>query len=414
MRNLIPSTILLILFCFFISCNSKQHRQYDVREIMSPANVSSRLPYLTSQYEDGLYMSWVENLDSTTVVLKYASLKDETWTEPVNIASGDDWFVNWADFPSLAVSGTKLLMAHWLHKIPGNTYSYEVNISVVEPGTSDWSPPITPHQDGTATEHGFVSMIPWNQGQVLVVWLDGRETAERTEEEYGDITKAMTLRSAVIDGKGNVTNRRLIDNSVCDCCQTSLVQTRSGAIAAYRDRTDDEIRDIYVSRYAEDSWSEPVLVHRDGWKIGGCPVNGPMIAAHGDTVLVAWFTGADERYSVKASFSFDGGLSFEEPVAVDEGDPIGRVDAGFVDSERAVVSWMEKRDSSAELKVRILDSTNNRAEKALKITDMDPARSSGFPQLELINGDLVLAWTDIGEHTQVKMARVPVKSLTEH
>ena len=84
-----------------------------------------------------------------------------------------------------------------------------------------------------------------------------------------------------------------------------MAATRDGEIlAAYRDRTEDEIRDIAVARLTKDGWQPPVRVHDDGWELAGCPVNGPAISTHEDRVAVAWFTGADDVAAVQPVHEF--------------------------------------------------------------------------------------------------------------
>ena len=69
--------------------------------------------------------------------------------------------------------------------------------------------------------------------------------------------------------------------------------------------------------------AEPGL---SGWLAAtACPVNG-AVAAAGERVAVAWFTGADKTPRVKLAFSNDAGETFGQPVAVDDGNPTGRVD----------------------------------------------------------------------------------------
>src|SRR5690606_40682603 len=63
----------------------------------------------------------------------------------------------------------------------------------------------------------------------------------------------------------------------------------------YRDRTVDEIRDIHVARLEDGAWRTLPAVHADNWKIAGCPVNGPAIAATGNDAVVAWFSAANDR-----------------------------------------------------------------------------------------------------------------------
>ena len=60
-------------------------------------------------------------------------------------------------------------------------YSYDVRVAWSRDAGETWSDPITPHDDGTLTEHGFVSMVPERGDQVSLVWLDGRETVGASE-----------------------------------------------------------------------------------------------------------------------------------------------------------------------------------------------------------------------------------------
>jgi len=75
-------------------------------------------------------------------------------------------------------------------------------------------------------------------------------------------------------------------------------------------------RHLILRRTAQ-GWSAPSPVHADGWKVPGCPVNGPAVAASGRRVAVAWYTYADERPRVRLAFSDDAGARFGAPVEVD-------------------------------------------------------------------------------------------------
>ena len=59
----------------------------------------------------------------------------------------------------------------------------------------------------------------------------------------------MTLRAAFIDKKGNKINEWELDGRVCDCCQTTAAITNDGPVVVYRDRSDDEVRDMSIVRY---------------------------------------------------------------------------------------------------------------------------------------------------------------------
>lgn len=394
---------ILIFIAFsgiLISCNNWP----SVDTVNNPVNEPASLPWLYTDNSGAVYMSWVEHIESAedSVQLKYAMYEDGTWNEPAVISGSSSWFVNWADYPSIVSFRGTPVAAHWLRKIPGNPYSYVIDVSFH--GREGWTDPVTPHFDSTATEHGFVSMIPWQENNVLAIWLDGRQTANRPHDEYYNLDRAMTLRSAEINVNGIVSHKSLIDDSVCDCCQTSLARTSYGAIAAYRNRTEDEIRDIYVSRYENGSWGNPFPVHADGWKIGACPVNGPKIAVNGSAVALAWFTRAGDKPIVKVSMSNDEGRKFSEPLVVSDGNPLGRVDAVVDENGIAHVSWMEQAGDSTYLNVKSIDSANPDAQHLITVAALSSSRASGFPQLTAYKGRLIAAWTETGEGRKIRTA----------
>ena len=63
-------------------------------------------------------------------------------------------------------------------------------------------------------------------------------------------------------------------------------------------------------------WNPPYTVHEDGWKIAGCPVNGPMLANHENDVAIAWYTSPNSTPTVNVAFSKDEGASFDAPLRV--------------------------------------------------------------------------------------------------
>ena len=100
------------------------------------------------------------------------------WSEAKAVASGDNWFVNWADVPSvMRIETTARWSAHWLQKSGAGTYAYDVRLSHSAADGRTWTPSTTPHHDGTQTEHGFASLVEMPGRGLGVVWLDGRQTA---------------------------------------------------------------------------------------------------------------------------------------------------------------------------------------------------------------------------------------------
>jgi hypothetical protein len=359
-------------------------------------------PNLAVVHDGRVIASWLERVGTSDHALRFAIRDpDGGWGEPRSIASGTNWFVNWADFPSVASVGGDTLAAHWLARSGPGTYAYDVVMAISPDGGASWSDPFTPHTDGTQTEHGFVALFAAPAGGVGAVWLDGRAMGGGHGEGADG---AMTLRYARFEGLGGTPlDEALLDERTCDCCQNDAVRVGDAVVVAYRDRTEDEIRDIAVRRGTAAGWEPVQIVHADGWRIPACPVNGPAVAARDDVVAVAWFTAARDTPVVNVAFSGDGGRSFSEPVRVDGGSPEGRVDLQMLDASSAAVSWLERTADGAEVRVRRVGTTGGAGDPVV-VTRTAAERASGFPRFVVAGDDLVFAWTRVGEPSAVLTA----------
>ncbi len=379
-----------ILFFFTpVSCAKKSKQKVgEAQSITSPAGTNASLPYLFTNTETTL-LSWIEEVNDSLVSLRYSELKEGEWLNPTTIVSGSDWFVNWADFPSI-VENNGHLFSHILKKSSEGTYSYDVKMNLKRAGTSAWYTEMPLHSDQTPTEHGFVTAIPYQADSFFVTWLDGRNTEEIDGQERG----AMTIRAAEVSVKGEIVNEVLLDSRTCDCCQTTAAVTENGPVVIYRDRTENEIRDISIVRLVNSKWTNPVSIHEDNWKINGCPVNGPKAAAIENVLVVAWFTGANEQSAVEIAFSNDNGTNFNAPITIGSDNVIGRVDVVLLDKNTALVSYVESKDKSAQLKVAKINQSGE-VSNAKVITEISASRKSGFPQMELVGDKILFAWTDV-------------------
>lgn len=344
----------------------------------------SSVPHLAPGPDTSVIMSWLEPTGDATA-LRYSVLQDDKWSRPKTIASGDNWFVNWADFPSVVAIDDSLWAAHWLVKAAEGTYEYDVAVSISTDAGKTWQEPVTPHTDGTLSEHGFVSLYPLQDG-AGVLWLDGR-----------NMQRGMTLRSAVVTRGNEITDGLLVDDLVCDCCQTDVAIGPLGPVAVYRNRSSGEIRDIYVTRMIDGQWEPGRPVAEDGWEIAGCPVNGPAIAANGDKAAVAWFTAAGGASKVRLAFSGDGAGSFGPAIDIDVTRPTGRVGLLLLEDGTALISWLRQGEGgSADILVRAVSAAGTLGE-VTRIASTSAGRLSGFPQIEEYGDKIVFAWTDTDE-----------------
>jgi hypothetical protein len=378
------------------------------RDLPSPASERSGQANLTTDRAGRVLLSWIDRAPGNLFTLRFSAREGAGWSPPRTIAEGRDWFVNWADFPSLFVMPDGSLAAHWLAKSGAGTYAYDVRLARSFDGGRTWTRPVTPHRDGTQTEHGFVSMFP--AGKLLgAVWLDGREMKPAAGDGgHGHGHGDMTLRYAALGRDGRPAAEALLDARVCECCQTSAAATRDGAVVVYRDRSDAEVRDIGVVRLVNGRWTRPRVLHADGWKIDACPVNGPAVASDGALrVAVAWYTAAEGRPRVRVALSTDQGETFAAvPVTLSDATPAGRVSAAVLADGSAVVSWLEIVGGGGEIRARRV-WPDGRASQPVKIAATGVARWNGFPRMALSGDALTFAWID----GRVRTAELPVSAL---
>ena len=377
----------------------------DIRELNIPAGSGSHESNLLATPDGRIYLSWMEPIDESKVALHIAQRTTEGWSEPRRIASGDDWFVNWADSPGLAAYGAEGLAAYWLVYNGKGTYAYDLQIALSNDAGVTWSEPVVPHDDGTATQHGFPSFLPWVDGKLFVTWLDGRINAEGKSVPASGVwpTGDMTLRSALIDAQGTLSEESLLDDSVCTCCATAAAMTDRGAVIAYRDRTSNDIRDISLRGHVDGQWSDARILNADHWQIAGCPINGPALASENNRVGVAWFTAADDKPRVLFKYSTDSGSTFGDIISIDDGRPLGRVDTVMLADGSMLISWLEVGSQGEELRFRRVTLDGEQGQ-SYTLVSSDRGRTIGVPRMALQGDQVYFTWTQPTEPMSIRVA----------
>jgi hypothetical protein len=131
------------------------------------------------------------------------------------------------------------------------------------------------------------------------------------------------------------------------------------------------------------------------------------MSAAGRNAGVAWFTAAHDQLRVKSAFTNNSGETFGAPIAIDEGSPLGRVDALMIRPGVALVSWIEVKETG-KIQVRRI-SSDGRMGDPITVSDTSASTSSGFPQMERIGNEVVIAWTAPGEPGAVKTAVLKIQ-----
>ena len=312
------------------------------------------VPSIASDGQGGFVVSYIDKAKDS---FRMVTIRDGKASASREIAQGG-LLVNRADFPSIAMQGTTML-AHW--STGKGHHGRTINIARSTDGGMTWSAPRTPHPK-KVSEFGFVALAPTGDA----IWLDGRGL-EGGMEGHGD----MELHHSVFP----FTRDEALDARVCDCCQTAMAMTSAGPIVAYRDRSNSEIRDISIIRRTAAGWTEPKPLHVDGWKLAGCPVNGPQLDARGRQVAAVWFTAAKDDPRVQVAFSSDAGETFAAPIRISSAKTTGHVDVALLADGSAIVSWLETRGGKTILMAR-RSAASGKLGKPL-----DLGEANGFPRM---------------------------------
>ncbi|MGB0952335.1 MAG: hypothetical protein ACPG31_03840, partial [Planctomycetota bacterium] len=241
-------------------------------------------PQLSTGLDGATHLIWMSGTEQPGENrIHHRVYRDKEWSEAQVLAQGKGWFVNWADFPQFQEDGDGGAVVSWLAH-PQTGHGYGTMFRKRRESGAAWTMPQVLHADRKAAEHGFVSLVPLGQGRFFANWLQSEESGRPTH-----------LRGGVMGPSGEIKAETVLDPMVCDCCGTDSIVLPSGnVVVAYRDRSEEEVRDIHVVRgKPEDpsSWSKPTKIGHEDWITASCPVNGPVLAHDGSFVALAYFSG---------------------------------------------------------------------------------------------------------------------------
>jgi hypothetical protein len=367
-----------------------------------------------------LYMTWLEPDEKTQADsvgglwhLKWARWLPErqAWTPAISIYSSTRLFVNWADAPSMIALSDNEFYAHWLEKNrPDMPYAYDIQLAHSDDGGDHWQNlgRIDRAQGAHQQSYdGFLTFLPEGD-DARAFWISARAN-DSCKADASEATKPrMTLQTRLLGGgEGDESAALELDGDVCSCCTTTAVQSGAGAMVFYRDHNPEQIRDTYYVRLQQGQWSAPKALQNEGWEIHGCPVNGAKAAGNGERVAVVWYSGAGGKPRVRLAWSHDGSEHFGEPINIDgisPAGPVGRLGLAMTPQGEAIVSWVAQlgSDNTASLLLRRVGEGGALGDY-FKVADISADRSTGIPQLALLDDELFVVWT---QNKGVVVARV--------
>src|SRR5262249_13234122 len=111
----------------------------EIVPLTSPAGSNSAQPQLTTETPgERVTLSWLQR-DVKRTTLMFADRTSSGWSEGRAVASGDDFFVNWADVPSVVRLSDNTMAAHWLQQSGPGTYAYDLRLAFSTDDGRTWS-----------------------------------------------------------------------------------------------------------------------------------------------------------------------------------------------------------------------------------------------------------------------------------
>ena len=389
------------LLCAVVCLTACTHKdKVVISPLANPAAPGSITPNETQIATGQVLLSWLEPANDG-LALRYAVRGADGWSEPRTVVARNN-FDKYAEAPPWVLSlPDHSLLSVWAEKLPKGKSKWEGNYLYTSASSDDgktWTQPVIVHSDRTNGEHSFASLAIQDSSHAAIVWLDSRDY---------DVRHTYRLMSAVISSSGTVSDEQTVDDDVCTCCPTGLVKTETGLVAAYRNHTKEEIRDIYTVRQESGKWQAGKAINeKDGWHINGCPVNGGALAQRQNEVAAVWYTGIEEKASLQVAFSKDGGATFPVVRTIDSSrensQPLGRPAIALLSSGNALITWITHENGTSHLvaaQVNSQGSERQREELSQGNTD-----SLGYPRMQLIGKDALLSWGGAGESKKVNTA----------
>ncbi len=242
-----------------------------------------------------------------SVELRHTRSRDggATWSRPVPILPGAArvFSPRRGAEPQIAASGDRLVVI-WTEPGTSPWGSGPLASAVSADGGRTWKAGVSPADDGTTKDHGFVDVAAVSPNAFLAVWLDSRDGGQG-------------LRSAVSKDGGVSWARNVdVERRTCECCANRLLVREDSVDVIYRAR---DPRDMNVAHTTDGgaSWTKLGPVARFGWEFDGCPeVAGALattrVREEERTYALAW-TGKESDVGVWAVASDDRGRTWTKP-----------------------------------------------------------------------------------------------------
>jgi len=411
MFTIMKNLFFLLPLLFLLSCGSADQNSATNTTGTLSTGQQPDLPQMM-YLESGKLLAWWTEKDpengDAVVAMSISEDESKTFSKPVQIpetrgvsaAHGES-------LPALVQKPDRSLVMVFSSKNEEAEFRFAGSVKYIQSfdGGDSWSKPEIVHVSDTNIEnsHSFVAATLLADGEIGTVWLDGRHKLDHS-----------VMYFAKTNGREGFTEDYRIGGPTCQCCKNSMLTDESGTLhITYRGLTDGT-RDImhFKSNDNGQTFTKPVKVSDDGWKIDACPHNGPAMtkAENGDLHFI-WYSLAGGE-GLFYALSVDNGESFSPRVQISD-NPVAKHPHLVVNGDKAVAVWDELKGNGKDARKRAVLSVIN--EHGLEKTiPLSAENQDGWAPnvMKLQSGELLAMWVEsTGRGQRIKYKRIDTRSL---
>jgi len=288
---------ILLISVLIISCKQKVPTeklvQVDSPTIVTETSYNAMGAYFSADSHGNLILSWSEEIDTlkTTILrFKIFNVTTNKFSKAITVAPSKGMQAHHESMAKVAMNSEGILYAVFRieDKNPIRRFAGSIYYSISEDQGNNWSEKIKLVEEEGAVSQSFYDVELLPDGELGLCWLDSRKLEKDKD--------GSTLYFAKSSSSQGFIDEKPIAGSTCQCCRTDIfVGTNNTINVAFRNITEGSIRDMYrtASKDNGETFSSPVPMGKDNWKIDGCPHTGPSFANNSKELAVTWFTGAD-------------------------------------------------------------------------------------------------------------------------
>jgi len=220
--------------------------------------------------------------------------------------------------PKIAFDGQQGVYLSWAMS-GEKRFTADVRFSYSLDNGQSFSKPITINNDGYIAGHSFNEMIVTEQGEVTIVWLDGRYSYEQR------LAGKKVNGSELYLAKGNPRKNIAFDNQAlargtCVCCRISMDNDSKGNLAVFwRHIFGDNIREFALLTLdsKRPNLAQVKQISEDHWYIQGCPHQGGSVSIDKDNRYhLVWYNQGSKGKGIFYAYSDDAGKTKSTPLLI--------------------------------------------------------------------------------------------------